>query len=876
MKKTTYGSIALLVLTMQGSLLEGKEITTSLSERVALKKLSGYWEEQDRSMSEVAIRDFLLQYPQSGYCEQLYAMLGDLYFAQKNYPQAIEAYSQISEKEYKRKTYFHLLHSLYSANHHEEFLDSADLFLKDPYAKKEEIVTILFELAEVSYAQGQHAKEEGERKRFFEKALQSYQALLGSSFEKEILLPLAELYSFFQDYPKAAKTYLKLAEITPDREEEFLFHVASLQVLYDKKSALHTFDRVINLKGPLSKKAGYNLLALLFQMQRYSDVITASVYIDKQVPEDKVAMTQYYLGKSLFHEKDFEGAAEVLEDLLAKADSEEFQAQLIPTLLACAKEMQNLSLCDRITQTIGPEHSLFEHSLLLHARLSRLHKEWSVAREDLEQLLKIYPDHQEKEGLSYDIALLLMQEGKEDAAIEAFSSFLAEYPKSHYKKDALRNLLHLSSLQIKKGGEEAFAALLKNALSEEGYFSEKEEQEIRFLLGQTLLHLQKKQAAAEELTLFVNSYPEHPQTPVAYLLLANCHQHTDPLLYTSCLEKALALNPDLSQESKWHRLLFNAYLKLSESSLPAEKAKWLQCAANHLFKITDGSATQENQRWLADYYLKTEKDTSKAIAVLERLIHLGGKSPLLSVNTEAEVIRLSSLYRSRKEYDKATALLQKLVMEQKKHPDWEWKHMRMAQFELGTLYALLEKYDQAIDLYQELISSSSHLSSYFALAAKLELAKIKSTQLASLEKESQRKQISELCDILKEVEVKRQLVSEPLHIEAGLCYVDLKTQLAPPNLRSEKKSLLLAQVKKELTDFNQEIAQKEESSSGLEEKKALLASYLAYIDIQISSLQKEASLTKTKEELRNLISHVYNQTLQERLSKSLEELDHPL
>lgn len=862
-------SIIFTILALSALTLEAKELTTSLNEKIALKKLTGYWEEKDEALSETALIEFLNKYPQSAYCDQLHAMLGDLYFSQKHYPQAIEAYAQIQERKMQQRAAFRYLHSLYEAKHFEEFLACADATLKHNKFSKEERDILHFELAEASYHLG-GLRAAQEQEKLFQQAISYYKKLQGTPFEQDSLLPLAELYVFFQDYPYAVKTYQQLAKLTEGNAEEFLFYAGSLQVLYDKPAALRTFDQVFNLKGALSKKAGYNLLSLLFQMQRYQDVITASIHIDNHLPEDKQVIAQYYLGKSLFYEKDFEGAVEILEELFQDDLSQELRQHLTLTLLSCAKELHDLSLCDRIAKHLNTQDPLLETTLCIHASLSREHKEWAIAREDLQVLLDHYPDHKEKASLSYDLALLLMQEGKEEEASEAFASFLTLYPDSPHKKDAMRNLLHLRSLSVKKGGNETeFAALLEKMLQEQDLFSPQELKDNLFLLAQTHTRLKQLSQARQELTAFVTSYPNDPLTSQAYLLLAHCLQHENPQLYASALEQALSLNGALDQESKWHRLLFNTYIQLCTQASAEEKSHWRDLAAEHLFKVTDGSISLNNQRWLASYYLDNPKYQERAIQILERIVHFGSTEPLISLETESEVMRLSSLYKEAKEYEKGAQLLKALCTEQKEKPDRDWKYLRMAQFELGRFYTLLGQYEQAVDLYQQLISSSSHVLSYFALAAQLELAKLTTRDLDSLQKEEQRKQIAQACDLLKEIEIKRQIVSEPLHIEASLCYVDLKTKLALPTLQDDKKSLLLEQSKKELLklDIGESIP---------EDKRALIANYLAYIDIQLAYLKKEISLQKTKEELHNLMTHVYNQALLDRVTKTLDELDHPL
>ncbi|MEN9343972.1 MAG: hypothetical protein RLZZ453_759 [Chlamydiota bacterium] len=841
--KTAMGCI---VLTLLAFPLASKEVTTSLNERVALKKLSEYLEEKDEDMAEAAITDFIASCPKSAFCDQLYAILGDLHFSKKRYPQAIDAYSRIEEKEYKRKTAFRYLHSLYEAGHFEEFCQKADFFLKDPHAHKEELRIILLELGDVSYSQGLQSQEE-KKPELFRKALSCYQLLGNSSLEKQVLQPLAELYTFFEEYPQAVKAYQKLSQLEPSREEELLFHVASLQLLFDKDEAVHTFDRVFQLQGPLSKKAGYNVISLLFQQKRYSNVIAASIYIKEHVPEDKLVSVRYYIGKSLFYEKDFEGAIDILEELFLSGKTGDLEEQITSTLLLCAQERQDLSLCDKILKGLDASHPLFASALSIHAELSKANKEWKIAKEDMLQLLKTYPNRKENATLCYELSTLLMQEGQMEEAIDSFSAFIAEYPSHPRRFDALRNLLYLRSLQAKNGeGLDLFTALLSEALQQKELFSEAEQKEYRLFLAQGLI----RQGRIEEAQGVLEELAKDHKIAAAHLLLAHCIQGKDDEKYSHHLEQALVLDFSLSQDPKWHILLFNAYLRMS----------LFPQAAEHLFLVPAHLSSLNNQRWLANYYEKQGNLSQRVVQVLERIVaHFQ-----ITVDTEVDAVRLATLYKQSKEYEKGITLLKTVVGVQKALSHLDWKYHRMAQFELGSLYALIGQHDRAIDIYQELISTASHVSSYFALAAKLELAKLKTEQLASFSKEEEREETMRLCDLLKEVEVKRQLESEPLHTEAALCYIDLKTKLVDPALQQEKKSMLLSQVKQELQNFCWD-------KSAIENKREIIDQYLAYIDIQLSWLKKEIPAAKAKEELLNLMTHVYNQTLYNRLDKSVEE-----
>lgn len=862
--------ITAVALTLGFLSLEAKDITTSLDERVAIKKLTEYWQEKDETRVKSTLIDFVNKYPDSSYVNQLYAMLGDLYFSEKNYPDALVAYQKIQDKEFQRKSSFHHLMTLYELELFQEFIRSADSFLEDPHAKQKEIETISFALAESCQHQGQLATGDT-RKELFKKAITHYEGLKRTAFESSILDPLAHLYAALEDYPKAANTYLKWAEKDEKNREALLFHAANFQIHYDKKNALKTLDRIFKMKGSLAVKAGYNMIVILFQMERYSDVVMISNYVGHTLPEDKICAVQYYVGKSLFYEKDFESASAVLEEALTIQGHEEFQEGILVTLISCAKETNDLSLCDRMIKLLPPSENL-NAALLIHSQLCRNHKEWTVAREDIEKLLVEYPEHKEKEALLYDVATLLMQEGKSEESYHCFDSFAKEYPHSAYRAEALSHSLHLK-LQAtknlagkeKKQAQEILAAALKSDLNEKELFSQEEQKHMRFLLAQTSFNLNRIQETTSILNDYIKDFSQDPSCKDAYLLLCICYQGKDDSQYILCAEKALELDPQIQNHSQLHLGLFNSYLKLCETASPQEKKEWLAKASDHLFKVSDGSITQNNQRFLAGYYLQQEKNPERAISVLEKLLKVNGEKPLLAPHVESEALRLALLYREQGRHLDSIVLLNALIQEQKNNPLLEWKYNRKAQFELGKSYDLSGNPERAIEIYQELISSSSHVASYFGSAAKLELSKLQFSTVAADNADA----AGQACDRLKEIEVARQLYSEPLHTEAGLHYVHIKTQLSEEPIRQEKKYNLLTQVKNGLASFH------DPKIELFPEKRELINQYLSYIDIELSQIQGEPS-KKTKERLQELLLSVSNEILKERIVKNLEELDHNL
>ncbi len=836
--------------------LDGKELT-SLDERVAIKKIAQYWEEKEYALAQELIPQFLSKYPQSGYVDQLYAMLADLYFSENLYEDACDCYEKIQGKEYTRKSQFHYLHSLYELQRYDTFIILAPFFLNDPHAQPKDVHTILFELAETYFCQAYEA-EAGKKKELYEKAKGYYEKLKNTSLDEDTLLARAQVYEALEEFPQATKVYLALANLHEEKKEELLFHAACLQIHFDKEAALETLGQVIELKGKFLDKAAYNLLALLFQSQHYDVLIQEISSLAPHVPENKVPLVQYYYAKALFYENEADNAKTLLEKLLTSEGSTELKRPILLALVNCAKELQDVDLSRRTLIHLQKEHFSENEILeatLLHVHLCKQNALWREARDFIDRLLDSHPQHPQKENLLYDRSILLMQEGTAQKSIEAFKYFVKECPESKHVKQALNNALYLSTEVLKE--KEILIEILNLSLSYKHAFSAEETKTLRFLLAHTHFDLKHFEESAGFLTEYMRDFHGDPSLSEAYLLLGACYRDRNDKYFIEYSEKALSLDPGLNL----HRSLFNAYLKYIQQRPAEEKTELLSKAANHLFLVSDGSISQENQRWLASYYLEQEQGAERAMLVLEQLLEKRRVGGDFSPEVEAEVMQLANLYRQFGDFAQAVELLEALVQRQATTRTAPWKYYRWAQFELGKAYFLSGDTAKAIHIYQHLIDSSSHVSSYFALAAKMELAKLQLSKLKDEEMKEDSAKVKEICDTLKEIEIKHQPSSEPLHIEAGLLYAEIKAKLAPKNERKQRQSLLLEQIKASLS------LQKE---GAVPEERALLEEYLSYVEIKLSE-EKE-----TAPALKRLLERSVNDTLRERLVKDLEALETPL
>lgn len=752
--------------------------TSSLDERVSFKKLAAYWQEKEYERARESTEAFLKKYPTSKDCSQLQAMLGDLYFSEKNYAVAVSFYERISDIAYAKKTAFHYLHSLYQVGLYETFIGRSGDLLNDPAATPEDLSIFLFELAEIHFHKKNH-----------EKALFYYEKLQDTPLSHLTLLPRALCYTACGKSSQAAAIYLELARLYPAQAEDFLFQAASLQMQEDTLAALDTFQRIIDLQGKYRGKASYNLLVILFQEGQYRAFVERAQSLLGYVPENKQAFVRYYLGCAFFKSGAFQEAAQALESL---SDEKALWARI-----CCAQHLNDLALCIAAVESLqalkAPKQG---DGLQVQLDLSKKNGDYPLAIRSIDAMCALPLEYSKKEILLYDKTVLLMQAGQVKEAMDAIDFFLQSYPQSAYKKRALNN-----GIALCREDDPRKITALKCALDAQGLFSAEENQIHRLLLCKTLVGLKQEEEALGFLNAYIRDFPSQAE---AYLLLAHCYKESDDRLFIASCEQALCLNPLLQQKEALHKLLFNAYLRSAQTAPSDEKPHFIAKGADHLFALPMKSVSFENQRWLASYYLTETRSPDKALVVLEQLVQAAQQN--YTPENEAEVIQLAGLYTTLKQEDKALHLLEPLVQVQASAPSLNWRYHRRSAFELAGIYVRLGLHKKAVVLYEDLIASSSQGVSYFALAAKLELIKIQILGLSDADLTEENPNIQALCDQLKEIEVLWQPCSESLHVEAGLAYVFLKTQTVPSEHKQEKEALLLEHLKEAILAQTQDLS----------------------------------------------------------------------
>lgn len=839
--------------------------TSSPQEAMQLRRIAEYWKEGDYSAAKKQILDLLSQFPQSSAKEQLYTMLGDLYFFENAYKEALEAYGFVQDRELKQKIRLNSLRSLFALSRFSEVILEGSAALQE---SGEENWDVHYLLAESLWRQGMQTKEEGEKSSYLQRAKLEYESLLGTKFKEASLFPLASICRDLKQYAQAAALFSQLIEKHPEKKEELLFQVASLKIHEDKEEASKLFASIYPLKGKRAPAAAFNHLLLLFQMGKYQEFVSAESVARKYISPEKAHLIQLYLGKSLYALKNYAQAAVPLQAFVKEKSgkaSQELKGALL-SLINCAKEMKDRSLMASSIALLGanfPQDLDYAKALVLHAQMHEDAGEFVKAEEELSRALTAFPNYQEKEVLTYEKARLLYKAKKWEESRAAFTAFLETFPKSSQLASAWHQLVHASLMERDgaKGGDlpaknEMVISLLRQALNQKGIWQEKERENYSLLLAKTLYTLERWEESSVSLNSFLQEFSSSSSAPEAQLMLALSLHHTgkEGEGFFEQVEKALLLNPQLESRGQLHLMLYNGYLKAS-GQRPNEK--WLlEKAADHLYECAMQGKVEikrDNLLWLANYYYSRAKEengsqfASRAAQLFERIVKNLKAITCDTLDLEAEVLKYADLLTLLERHADSLALLQELKGVYDEKSDLSWKFQRRALLELGRTYARVGNSPSALETYDQLISSSAYASSAAADAALLERARLEYALLKNEEKNDENPRLTSILAALKDLQIKKKLQTEPIHLEAALEYAEIKSQLAPEEKRAERILALLKSLKEEfLNEENPQAQEYQACRLRHSEKDYLFQTYMKFVDALL--LEAQAGLAENAEE----------------------------
>jgi outer membrane protein assembly factor BamD (BamD/ComL family) len=312
-------------------------------------------------------------------------------------------------------------------------------------------------------------------------------ALYETDYKDKVLFPLAEVHRILEENKEAAALYLVLAEKMADKKEEILLQAASLQMGFNKNDAIATYQKVVDLGQGKAGEAAYNELLLLFQENRFSDLIGRAAILAPHLSDKKKVLFDFCLGRSHFKLDQYSDAIVYFERFLQQEqEATPYKRAAFLTLISCSQKTNDPTLFDRVLEqflTAFPHDEEAGKALLLHAQNALQKGNANQATTDLGRLLREFPETPEKEALLYDHAILLTKTQKWHESRGAYLSFLAQFPNTPHVNLIWSSIVHCSVEELKQASSEnvlpqkaQLAVDLKTALSKSDLFSPEERQ----------------------------------------------------------------------------------------------------------------------------------------------------------------------------------------------------------------------------------------------------------------------------------------------------------------------------------------------------------------------------------------------------------------
>lgn len=253
-------------------------------------------------------------------------------------------------------------------------------------------------------------------------------------------------------------------------------------------------------------------------------------------------------------------------------------------------------------------------------------------------------------------------------------------------------------------------------------------------------------------------------------------------------------------------------------------------------------------------------NTKKAIMLFQRVLAGGSEKAFTDSSVaiaegkeflEREIFKLSKLYVALGQYAQQQALLERLhdiYLSQANRP---WTLTMPVLFDLATGADYARNYQLAFKAYEALIEQPE-LGEQKLFWSQLRGAKAAMKAVPDSEKLETNPMIKKALEWLDGLKVRRQLATEPLHLEGALEHIALNTLIETNKFQGESfdKARFVQKVERDgLTDMKEEFSQSYDLISQayaqdramMPEKDRLFQSYMVFVDARIAELEMHLS-----------------------------------
>lgn len=858
--------------------------TSSDEEAFLIRRIAEFWKDGDYAIVKAQINDFVKKHPQSNLKDYLHGILADLLLQEGHYDQALVIYKTISDPSIYEKTLLNRLQCYYELSHYEPLFKEGEKHLASNNFgdRKEEFNFIM---AESYFRHALTLKDEGQKKTFLEKAQPIYENLSQSDYSDVSSFALADIYRSLKQNVKGVDLYLSLAEKHPDQKEALLFNAALLEASINKQVAIEIFDRVIALNGSKSGDASFNRLLLQFQTQNYDDVVKQHRVVYPHVPEDQMATFHFIVGKSFYLLQNYENAITPLEKYILdqKTYSNQYKDALL-LQMTCANHVDNEPLFDKTLtrfKTAYPSDAELPKAYFMHAMLLKKQGDFVKVEQKLKQLVENSSSFSDQESLFYEYAIATHQNAHYMVSYTALQHFLTDFPESTLKDSAWRYFLscclHLSKsyeTEVTSYSKDLFLTDLQKVLSHKNGLSEDEVREYRLLYAKLAYELTYYNNALDSLKDYIQDYPKDQSLGEAHLItaLSLSKLNADPVSFCTHLETALELNPNLYHTGSIYLQLYNAYITRAQGSDQAHPL--IDKAAYYLYSALQDNTQPikvENQLWLAGYYYQRAKnyleehwthapgDRQDVSLCIDRALDLynhvlsSDKTSLKNIDgknlyLESEALKFAELAGLRNHQNKKIAILESLIEQQNAHSNWSWQFQRQAIFELANTYERINDLETALETY-EFINEFPKVATPLTTACSLKTAKLRFELLDKKNKNEKNPEVVQILNQLKDLQIRKNALSEPYHLEAGLEYAKIRMALTPDSTKDSRYLFFLVRLKEDFTT-NDDVMSNDYFSAlkANKDQELCYTAYMKFVDAEILRMQAKQLHQEHKKE----------------------------
>ncbi len=862
-------------------------------EALFVRRILEFWKDKEPKIVKAQITKFLHQYPQSEYTDSLLVILGDLYWNEQNYQEALYAYNRIASPLFRDKVFNNRLDCLYHLEKHYELtgeIDSKMEFQKQKPESPEQALWMYY-FAEGLLQQGKKNLDANEAQANYDLAREYYELLEDSPHAVNAKLGLAEIYTLVDDPIQAANLYLDLADTFPDKREEMLWQAAQIQQKIDPEESLRLYSILMEMNGQKSADAAYNKLLLLFGERLFEQLIEEQTDIKQQLAKEKQPLFAFYLGHSYFHLGDHENTIALLEPFFKDSTQfphhdTSFEKDILLTLLTSYYHTNNLPQVEHLAnrfENIFPSDPDLPKVLYFLATAYKNQGDLHQSLNTLEKTIRAFPKYEGADHLLFEKGIVLLRMKRWDDSRAIFKNFIQSYPDSSLVHIAYQYLPNVTLQMMDETGLNENLELRQQLLEEMQAALDypeaiKTEQRPRYLLkiAKTWYDLKEHQKAIDTLNEYVENHPEDPQLFQAHLLMATCYHEgkQDLANFVRHAEQVLILNPHFSDQCKLRLNLFSTCLRLTqpEEEIQAETENpYFDKAAEHLYHVlgTDPEKIKfENQLWLANYYYNKVKTLSneytieplenidilklaqKGVVIYENAFDIGTGPPSDAIRPETlylehELFKLSNLYGWVNQTEAQLNLLNDLINQQKENPQWSWTLPSRTVFALANALRLKGDMAKALDNYCSLATHCKTTDPYISNASKLHWARLTFASLPQEKLNDEDEEIITILKTLKDLQIRKTLIHEPLHLEAALDYVAIRTSLEPLEKQQEMRYFLLTRMKEEFSN-KEDLWSKDYNASreSYPEKDLIYQAYMMLVEAHLLKLEAKAAEKK--------------------------------